>query len=117
MADKQSEGNADPFQPLLPWEKRTRQSEGRQSEVRLAKRLGFRLHPRSGAGKIKADGSDKENLYEVKDAAAHYGLKADDLYTLYTQALHVNKKPVLVVKFRHRNMIVRCEVERYDQGL
>lgn len=86
------------------WRPRTRQQEGRQSEKQVAKGLGAKVHPNSGALRIKHDASDAETLYELKDANKTYTLKAEELHTLWTRAVHEGKEPVFIITFKDRGL-------------
>lgn len=83
----------------LPWAVKTRQQQGAVTEKRFLKRIGARQHPRSGAGRIKHDGSDDDTLYEVKDARRSFTLKAEELRGLYLRAVRQDKTPMLVVHY------------------
>ena len=52
----------------LPWRPRTRQEQGHDTEARLLRQHHARPHPRSGAGRIKYDGSRGEGRYDPDDA-------------------------------------------------
>ncbi len=69
------------------------------TEAAIAKERGLRLHPMSGAGRIKQDASDREQLVEVKDANRSYTVKASDVKSLHHEASIQGKEPVLVVVF------------------
>lgn len=83
----------------LPWSPRTRQVQGRVSEQRAAKRLGARLHPNSGAGKIKFDYSTDDAIFEHKDANKTHTLNAAFLMDFFRKAARQNKDAVYVVQF------------------
>jgi len=53
----------------------------------------------SGAGRIKHDASDADDLVEVKDANRSYTVKASDVRALHHQASIQGKRPVLLVVF------------------
>jgi hypothetical protein len=86
------------------WKTRSRQEQGRKSEKEIAKGLGARIHPNSGALRIKHDASDAETLYEIKDANKSYSLSADELNTLWVRAMRETKNPVFIIKFNHRGI-------------
>lgn len=65
----------------------------------MLKRMGARLHPRSGAGSIKHDGSDAECLYEIKDAERIFTMKFSELELLHRRAARQGKRGVLLVQF------------------
>jgi len=86
------------------WEVRSRQKDGRVTEKKLAKELGAKVHPASGALRIKNDASDDEVLYEIKDANKSYTLTAGDLHQLWKEAVKQDKEPVFIVQFMHKGM-------------
>ena len=94
------------------WKPRTRQSEGRQSEKRIAKKLGAKVHPNSGALRIKHDASDDETLYEIKDANKSFTLKAEDLNTLWVRAVRESKEPVFIVEYKHLGITATISIEK-----
>lgn len=96
----------------IPWKPRTRQQEGDRTEKKIIKQMGGRVHPRSGAGSIKHDGSTKEQLIEVKDANKTHSVLANYLYELFVIAVRQGKEPRYVVKFS--NGIVMDAVIRKD---
>ena len=81
------------------WRKRSRQQEGSNTEKQILKRLGARAHPRSGAGKIKHDGSTEEELIEIKDAGKTFTMNGTYLTSLWRVAIKQDKKPVLIIKY------------------
>jgi hypothetical protein len=83
-----------------PWNPRkTRQVEGRDSEKKQARRHGVRLHPNSGAGKIKDDASDEDRLVEFKDANISHTLNANDLDVLFRRAVAQGKEAQYIILF------------------
>lgn len=83
----------------LPYKPKTRQQDGASTEKRLLKERGARQHPRSGAGRIKEDGSDEKYLYEVKDANLTFALKSADLMQSWKRAIVQGKDAVWIIKF------------------
>ena len=83
----------------LPYKPHSRQVQGRRTEKRVIKDLGARLHPNSGSGRIKEDGSDADNLYEVKDAGKTHTLSSKPLETSWLRALRQGKQSVWIIKF------------------
>lgn len=83
----------------LPYKPKTRQDDGAVTERRILRERGARQHPRSGAGRIKEDGSDADHLYEVKDANLIFGLKGADLLQSFQRATRQGKTAVWVVKY------------------
>lgn len=74
---------------------------GRKSETRLAKALGGRARPASGAMQgAKGDIAFTEFLMEAKSTtSASLGLKHEWLVKIAKEALAVGKRPVLAVSF------------------
>ena len=70
----------------------------------MAKELGAKVHPASGALRIKHDASDDEVLYEIKDANKSFTLTASDLHQLWKEASKQSKEPVFIVQFMHKGM-------------
>lgn len=95
----------------LPWEPRSRQKEGERTERRIVKKRGGRVHPRSGAGRIKDDGSTDTEVIEVKDANVSHTLKARDLEALFERAVRQGKDAVYVIKFNN-NIIAELRVSK-----
>lgn len=73
--------------------------QGRDTEKRLLEERGARVHPMSGAGSIKEDGSDEHLLYEVKDARKTFSLKASELKGTFVRAARQGKMGVWLVYF------------------
>ena len=94
------------------WKARTRQSEGRQTEKEIAKRRGARLHPASGALRVKNDASDKEKVYEIKDANKTYTMKGSELRDLWRNAVKQLKDPVFVVYFKEYDITVTMTIAK-----
>ena len=94
------------------WRTRSRQEQGRKKERQIAKELGARVHPNSGALRIKHDASDDETLYEIKDANKSYSLKADDLNTLWTRAVRDQREPVFIVECIHHNIRATITIDK-----
>lgn len=92
----------------MPWSPRTRQEEGRKTERKVVRDRGGRVHPNSGAGHIKDDGSSDTELIEVKDAIKSHTIKASDLFALFRRAAKQSKDPVYVIQFRDHS--IRAEV-------
>lgn len=75
------------------------QDKGRRFEKKLAKKLGVKPQPASGALPFyKEDIELKDFLIQVKHTTKKsYTLKADDLKTLARNAAKIGKKPLMVV--------------------
>jgi hypothetical protein len=97
----------------LPWQaNRSRQEQGGVTERRMAKARGARVHPRSGAGKIKSDASTDTELLEYKDANKSYSLRGDELLTLLKYAVRQGKEPVFVIYFTDADVTAEIKVMR-----
>lgn len=99
----------------MPWSPRTRQQEGMATEKRLAKKRGLRLHPRSGAGRIKDDASSDDKVVEFKDAYKTHALKGDDLDKLLRRATQQGKDAEYVVYFNGFDLTATIKVQRGQQ--
>lgn len=74
--------------------------EGMQTEKQIVKKRGGRIHPRSGAGKIKDDGSNADDVMEVKDANHTHTLNAKDLLALWKRAIQQGKSAQYIIYFK-----------------
>ena len=83
----------------LPWTVKTPQVKGIVDEKDMIKKMGGVRHPMSGAGSIKADGHDKDNLYEIKTANKTHTITGDALSKLFVWAAQQEKDAVYIVKF------------------
>lgn len=83
----------------LPYEPRTRQQQGLVTERQVLRERGARQHPRSGAGRIKYDGSTEDAVIEVKDASRSFALNGADLLAAWTIATRQGKDSVWVIRF------------------
>lgn len=92
----------------LPWSKATPQVQGRLTERRILKARGARVHPNSGAGRIKEDGSDQEAVYEVKETQNSYRLVAKELRQTRRRAARQGKQSIWIIKFP--GFIVECRI-------
>lgn len=89
----------------MPWApQKTRQVEGRASEVKQAKKYGARVHPNSGAGHIKDDASTEEIIYEFKDSMKTHTLKGEELEALFKRAAQQGKEARYVILFNSSNL-------------
>jgi hypothetical protein len=70
----------------------------------------MKVHPNSGAGHIKHDGSDDEFLVEVKDARKSYTMKSTELRELTTRAIRQSKLPMFLVYFIDGDFTLECHV-------
>lgn len=96
----------------LPWKPRTRQQEGDRTEKRIVKQMGGRVHPRSGAGSIKHDGSTSELLIEVKDAKRSHSVTGDYLLELFKTAARQGKEARYVVHFKDAGVTLEARVTK-----
>lgn len=78
---------------------KTVQQKGRDYERRAAKRDGARLHPGSGAGRIKHDASTADRLIEYKRATKQFTLSGKYVKDLRDAALRQDKEAELHVAF------------------
>jgi len=78
----------------------------------MAKSLGAKPHPASGALRIKHDASDHETLYEIKDANKTHTIKGTELTSLWKEATMAEKRPVYVVRFRDADMVLYCSLSK-----
>ena len=99
----------------LPWKPRTRQEKGRQTEKQIAKNRGAKVHPASGALRIKHDASDADTLYEIKDANKTYTIKGSELLALYKRANMELKEPLFVVYFTDADITVTMNITKGKQ--
>ena len=88
----------------LRWQKKTRQEVGRITEHRLLKAVNARIHPMSGAGSIKYDGSTDSIEYEIKDANEKFTLDGAQLRASFSHAASQGKQSVWVVHFTDANI-------------
>jgi hypothetical protein len=97
----------------MPWKRRTRQQEGRVTEKSILKERGALIHPNSGAGSIKEDGHDEDNLYEVKDTASKsFTLKMAELFRSYVRACRQGKTAVWIIYFSKYDIVAEVKVSR-----
>lgn len=98
------------------WSPPTRQVQGRVTEKKWLKARGAKVHPNSGAGRIKDDGHDEDSIYEVKDANKTFVVNAKEMAALRKRAAQVGKQGVLVIKFP--GFVMECFIrqEWHDAG-
>ena len=96
----------------LPWGVRTRQEQGLKTEAEIIKKRGGRVHPRSGAGSIKSDGSSEETLYELKDAGKSHTIKGTDLEILFKRAVQQGKDAEYIVYFQNTDICLTGKITR-----
>jgi len=73
------------------------------------------VHPASGALRIKHDASDKETIYEIKDANKIYSLKGKELLALWKRGALELKEPVFVVYFTDSDITATITIKRGKQ--
>lgn len=114
LADGKPTGAGNDSQKDSPhkWKKRTRQEEGRKTEKEIAKKRGARVHPASGALRIKNDASDNERLYEIKDANKTYTIKGSEVLALWKRAMVELKEPLFVVYFTDADLTVTMTITK-----
>ena len=84
----------------LPWDASdTPQVRGRKVEKPMAKKIGARIHPNSGAGSIKQDMSTDDAIIEMKTAEKSFTLNAKYLEGVFTNAIRQGKDAQLIVVF------------------
>jgi hypothetical protein len=94
------------------WSRPTRQQQGRLTEKKILSKLGAWVHPNSGAGRIKDDGSDDENLYEIKDANKVISITADELEKLRRRAAAAGLEPVFIVEYEAHDITILCHIRK-----
>ena len=97
----------------MPWTKRTRQEEGTLSEKQMAKKRGARVHPNSGAGRIKHDASDDDTLYEMKLANKIHTIHGAELERILQEGTRRGKDAKYVVRFSGYNLVLEGTIT-YD---
>lgn len=91
---------------------KSRQVQGRVAEQRMAKDRGARVHPMSGAGRIKDDASNDEFQYEFKNVLHSHGLRGKDLLALFKRAIRRGKTPLYVVYFEDADITATIHLTR-----
>lgn len=91
----------------MPWMPRTPQEHGARVERSVVRREGLREHPRSGAGRVKLDGSDNERMVEIKSANQCITLHGAKLRQDAVRAMRQGKELQWLIQFGE----ARCEVE------
>jgi len=94
---------------------KTPQVEGRKFEKRLAKKVGGRVQPGSGAfSGFKEDVLTSDTLIQLKKTTkSQYTLKLSDLETLRVNAVKIGKEPVFVISMGGR--LFRIQFWGYDK--
>lgn len=81
----------------------------------ILKKRGYKGHPGSGSGSIPFDGSDKNDLCEVKDANVSFTLNARYLKRFWLTAIRDGKRPVLVIYFKSIDLTLTITFEKGKQ--
>lgn len=99
----------------LPYGRRTPQMEGRRVERQIARENNLRLHPMSGAGRIKEDASDEERVVEIKNASKSFTLNAADLNATFNRAVRAGKDSVWIIRFAN-GIEATIDLSRWSKG-
>lgn len=108
------ESPASDLADLVPWKgARTPQERGREAERRLVKERGGRVHPRSGAGRIKNDGSTPVTDLEVKHTSkSSFTLKGADLRKSWVDSVRAGKEEMKwVIEFANHGVVAEITVK------
>jgi len=62
--------------------------------------------------RIKNDASDKEKLYEIKDANKTYTIKGSEVLALWKRAVLELKEPLFVVYFTDADLTVTMTITK-----
>lgn len=92
------------------WKAATRQEVGRTSERKRLKERGAKVHPNSGAGRIKFDGSDENFIIEHKDATQSFTVNKRLIEALHKEAARQGKDGMLIIQFGEYQ--VECLITR-----
>lgn len=90
----------------------TPQVKGRQVEAKMAKDRGARLHPMSGAGRIKDDASSDDIQYEFKNVAKTHTLNGWSLDGLFVRAIRQDKEARYIVYFEDADLTAEITLRR-----
>lgn len=97
----------------LPYRvRKTPQEKGRKGEVKMARDREARVHPMSGAGRVKDDASTDAMQYEFKNVARTHTLRGRDLLALFRRAVQQGKEAEYVVYFEDENLTATITLQR-----
>ena len=97
---------------VIPFPTGTAQDFGRKYEKEQAKKDGYRLHPGSGAGRIKHDASDEETVIEYKTARKSFALQGQYLQDLFGVAIRQGKEARMEIHFREANVTAHITITK-----
>jgi hypothetical protein len=109
-----AEGSDSPGRALgLPYDGvKSRQVQGQIAEKRMAKERNARLHPMSGAGRIKDDASTDDEQYEFKHVQKSHQLHGWDLFALFRRAIRQDKEPIYVIYFENVDLTAEVRITK-----
>lgn len=96
----------------IPWSPRTPQQSGDQTEKQIVKKHGGRVHPRSGAGRIKDDGSSADFLFEIKECLHSHTLNGRPLLDIFRRAVQQGKEARYIIYFKHVDLTADITLRR-----
>ena len=96
----------------LPWKPVEPSVRGRKSERNFAKQNNARLHPNSGAGKIKNDLSTEEAIIEYKNPTKTHTIKGEELEKLLDNAQRQGKDAHYIVYFEGTDITLHGTLRR-----
>lgn len=78
----------------------------------ILKKRGYKGHPGSGSGSIAFDGSDENDLCEVKDARKSFVLSSAYILRFWKTAVRQKKRPIMVVYFSDADLTVEMTFKK-----
>lgn len=96
--------------PIPKWlNPKSPQEEGRRLESKIAKKVGGRVQPGSGAfPNMREDIETRKQLIQLKRTTKkQYTLKLDDLETLRTNAIKKGKEPIFIIMMGGRLWMIK----------
>jgi hypothetical protein len=97
---------------IIPFPATTPQVKGRLYEQKRSRQLGLRLHPASGAGRIKHDASDEGTVVEFKQAERSFTLQGKYLEGLFKEATRQDKTAIMEINFKQAGITATLIVRR-----